>query len=111
MIGLLGVTTFVVGQRRHEVSVRLALRASRSDVVGLLLRDSLRPVVFGLSAGLVLALLIGHVIRGAHYGISGHDPLAIVAAVAVLLGSAIIAVLVPARRGASVDPPQVLRQS
>ena len=111
VIGLLGVTTFVVGQRRHEVSVRMALGASRADVVGLLLRDSLRPVVIGLIAGLVLALLIGHVIRGALIGVSGHDPIAILAALAVLLGAAVIAVLVPARRGASVDPAQVLRQS
>lgn len=108
-IGLFGVTAFVAGQRRQEVGVRIALGAGRGDVVRLLVRDSLRPVVMGLSCGLLLALWAGQVLQGALYGLSGRDPMAMMAGVAVLLTSAIAAAYLPARRAARVDPAAVLR--
>jgi predicted permease len=110
VIGLFGVTAFVVRQRRHEISVRMALGASGWQIVGLLLRDTLRPVAIGIAMGLGLAVLAGHVIRGALYGISGHDPIALVAAVAVLIVAVTAAALGPALRALHVDPAEMLKQ-
>ena len=111
IIGLFGVTSFAVGQREHEVGIRLTLGATAPQILRMLIGDSLRPVAIGLSAGLVLALLLGRVVDRTLYGVSGHDPLAIAAAIAVLLGSAAAAVIIPARRAARVDPSQMLRES
>jgi predicted permease len=111
IIGIYGVTSFVTGQRTREIGVRVAVGASRADVLRLLLRDSLRPVAIGIAAGTVIALLFGQVLSGALYGVGGRDPLAFGAAISVLLVSAASAVLIPARRAARVDPAFVLRQS
>lgn len=111
VIGLFGVTAFVVEQRRHEVSVRKALGASNGQLLGMLFRDSLTPVAAGLSCGLLVSLLAGRVIQGILYGVSSHDPAAILTAVVVLVCAASGAVLVPARRAARVDPAQLLKQA
>jgi predicted permease len=109
-IGLFGVTTFVVGQRQQEVGVRLALGASGEDILRLLLRDGMRPVFIGLAAGLVLAFIAGRLVQRALYGISGHDPIAIIAAVVVLLAAAAAAIFIPARRATKIDPARMLRE-
>lgn len=110
IVGLFGVTAFVVRQREHEVGVRMTLGAQGRDILRLLLRDGLRPVVIGLAVGLVLALMAGRLVQAALYGISGHDPIAIVTAVFVLLASAAAAILIPARRAAKIDPARMLRE-
>ena len=110
-IGLFGVTAFVVGQRHHEVGVRLTLGAHSSDILRMLLGDGLRPVTIGLGCGLVVALIAGRLIQRALYGVTGHDPLAIVGAVLVLLFAATSAILIPARRAARIDPAKMLRES
>jgi ABC-type antimicrobial peptide transport system permease subunit len=109
-IGLYGVTVALVGQRVREIGVRMALGAERVDVVRLFLRESLRPVVIGLTIGVVLALLGARAIAAILFGVSPHDPLAFGLAVAILLTSAVTAVLVPTRNAAKVDPAFVLRQ-
>ena len=109
-IGLYGITAAVVGQRTREIAVRLALGAERRDVMRLLMRESLRPVVVGLAAGVALALLGSRAIAGALFGVPAHDPLAFGLAVTILLVSAIAAVLVPTRSASNVDPAFVLRQ-
>ena len=109
-IGLYGVTRAVVGQRTREIGLRMALGAERRDVERLLMRDSLRPVLAGLGIGVVLALLGGHAISGALFGVAPYDPIAFGGAIVILLTSATIAVLVPTRSAARVDPAFVLRQ-
>ena len=109
IIGLFGVTAFAVEQRTHEVSVRRALGASNSQLIRMLLNESLKPVAVGLTFGLLLALLGGRVIQGVLYGVNSRDPIAIVAAVTLLLAAAALAVLLPARRATRVDPAQLLR--
>ena len=111
IVGIYGVTTFVTGQRTREIGLRIAVGASRTDVMRLLLRDSLRPVTIGLAAGTGLALLASQVFAGVLYGVGARDPLAFGSAISVLLLSASVAVFVPARRAARVDPAFVLRQS
>lgn len=110
-VGLFGVTTFLVTQRRHEVSVRLALGATGSAIARMRLRDSLRPVAIGMACGLGLALLAGQAVARMLYGISGHDPIAVCAAVLVLLAAAVAAVLFPAVQAARVSPAEMLKQS
>ena len=110
VLGVYGVTAFVVGQRTQEISVRIALGASGRDITRLLLHDSLRPVTVGLAAGVFVALLGGRVFAGVLYGVSTADPIAFVAALLVLLSAATLAVIVPTRGAAAVDPAAVLRQ-
>ena len=104
-LGVYGVTAFVVGQRTEEVSVRMALGASATDVLRLLVSDSLRPIVIGLAVGLGLALAFSRFWAAEEMpGISPLDPLSIGLALTVLLAAALIAVLVPAGRAARADP-------
>ena len=111
VLGLYGVTTFVVNQRMWELHVRQAIGASTRDIVRLLVRQSLTPVMIGLVAGLMVALAAVRVLTPGLSGISPYDPVAILGAVGVLVGAALIAVVSPARRAAQADPAAVLRQS
>jgi putative ABC transport system permease protein len=110
-LGVYGVTTFVVGQRMDEVSVRMAIGASAADILRLLVTDSLRPVVIGLAVGLGGALLVARVFAGELGGISPYDPASIAVAIATLTACALTAVLVPARRAAKTDPAVLLRHA
>lgn len=110
LIGLYGVTAFATGQRRQEISVRIALGASGSDVMRLLVRDSLRPVLYGLAAGAIGAALGSRVLTGVLYGLSPADPLTFAAALIVLLAASTGAVVLPTRRAAEIDPAAVLRE-
>jgi predicted permease len=110
VIGLFGVTAFIVEQRAHEVSVRRALGATGRQIVGLLFRDSLGPAAIGLACGLLSSLIGGRVIQAVVYGVSSQDPVAIAAAVTVLLFATTCAVLVPARRAVRVSPAHLLKQ-
>jgi predicted permease len=111
IVGIYGVTTFVTGQRTREIGLRIAVGASRADVMRLLLWDSLRPVAIGLAAGAVVALIASQLFAGILYGVGARDPLAFASAIGILLVSAAAAVFIPARRAAGVDPAFVLRQS
>jgi predicted permease len=109
-IGLFGVTAFAVGQRRHEVGIRVALGATHRSVVRLMVRDNLQPVVIGLALGLIGSLFATQLIRANLYGIGQRDPVAMIAAALVLVFAAVAAAFVPARRAALVDPVETLRQ-
>ena len=111
VIGLYGVTASVVGQRTREMGVRVAMGAQSSEVLRLLMWDSLRPVVLGLAFGVAAALLASRVVAAAtFFGVSPQDPIALVGAGAILLAAATLAVVVPTRRAAKVDAAFVLRQ-
>jgi len=109
-LGVYGVTAFVVSQRTQEVSVRMAMGASSADVLRLLIKEGLRPVIAGLAVGLAGALVVSRMFARELPGISPHDPLAIGVATTTLLAGALVAVLVPARRVAKTDPASVLRE-
>ncbi len=111
VVGVFGVTTFVVSQRMWEMQVRRAIGASAGDIVRLLVRQSLMPVFVGLAAGLAVVLAAVRVLGPALSGISPYDPLAILGALALLLGAALAAVLSPALRAARTNPASVLRSS
>ena len=111
IVGIYGVTAFVTGQRTREIGLRIAIGASRADVMRLLLWDNMRPVAIGLAAGAGTALLGSRLLAGNLYGVGANDPLAFASAIGILLMSAAAAVFIPARRAAHVDPAFVLRQS
>jgi ABC-type antimicrobial peptide transport system permease subunit len=109
-LGVYGVTAFLLGRRKREISIRISLGA-RKDLARLLVRDSLQPVAIGLLAGLVVVMRTSHLVASALYGISARDPLSLLGATALLLVSALIAVVLPARRALRVSPAEVLTDS
>ncbi len=109
-LGVFGVTAFVASQRAKEVSLRIAMGASSTDVLRLLVKDSVRPVIIGLAVGLGLALVVCRVSASMFPGISPYDPLSIGGATVFLLAGALVAVAIPARRASKVDPASLLRQ-
>jgi putative ABC transport system permease protein len=111
-IGLYGLTASLVAQRAREMGVRAALGAEPRDLLRLLMWDSLRPVVLGLAVGTATALLASRLVAAAmFFGVSPRDPIAFAGAAAILLAAAILAVVLPTRRAAGVDPAFVFRQS
>jgi predicted permease len=108
-IGLYGVTAYAVAQRTREIGVRMALGAGRRRVVGMVLASAFRRVGFGLVLGLPLAVGAGYLLSAQLYGVSFWDPMALVAGVLALAGSAFIAAILPARRAASISPIRALR--
>jgi predicted permease len=108
-IGLYGLTAYNVGRRTNEIGVRMALGASRGDVVRLVLRGAFRLILFGLILGIPLSLATGRVLSSQLYGLSPYDPVVIATAVGVLGLFGFIATLVPARRAMRVDPMVALR--
>jgi predicted permease len=106
--GIYSVVSFVVALRTHEIGVRLALGATGSDVVRLLTRQGLRPVVAGTAVGALMSIWATRLLRGSVYGVQTFDPATLGAVVAVLLGVAGLAILLPARRATRVDPTTAL---
>jgi predicted permease len=110
-VGLAGATAFGVRRRTREIAIRLALGARRADVGRQFVREGMRPVLAGLTVGLGAALAAGQVLAGLLHGLSARDPLALAAAVTVLLTAALISILIPLRRALRLDPAAVLRNS
>jgi ABC-type antimicrobial peptide transport system permease subunit len=108
-VGLYGVISYSVAQRTQEVGIRVALGASGSEVVAMVMRQGLRLAAAGLAVGLVLALLLKNVLKGLLVGVSAADPATLAITALVLLLVAVLASYVPARRAARVDPMVALR--
>jgi len=108
-IGIYGVITYTVGRRQQEIGVRMALGARGGDVLRLVVMQSMRPVVFGLAAGSVAALLVTRVLTGMVYGVGVRDPLTFAFVIGVLAAVAIVAAYLPGRRATRIDPSVTLR--
>ncbi len=108
-LGLYGVLACVVAQRTREIGIRMALGARRGDVVRMVLRFSLVPVVAGLAIGVVVAFSWGLFLGSLIYGIDSFDLASVSQSVAVLLAAALLAAALPARRATKVDPMVALR--
>jgi ABC-type antimicrobial peptide transport system permease subunit len=108
-VGLYGVLSYLVTQRVTEIGIRIALGAQREQVLGLILRDGLRPVMIGLAVGVVAGGGVGFLIRSLLYGTKPLEPLVFIAMVATLLMVAAVACAAPAWRASSIDPMQALR--
>ena len=108
-VGVLGVLSYTVERRTHELGIRVALGAGRSDVVRLVMTETLSMAAVGVALGLAGALAVTRLAQSMLYQVRADDPLTF-ATVGVVLGSvAVIAAIVPARRAALVDPAIALR--
>jgi putative ABC transport system permease protein len=108
-LGIYGVMSFSVAQRAHEIALRMALGATRSRVVGLIIRDGVLLAIIGLGLGLVGAYFVGRAMQSLLFGIQALDFAAFLSVATVLLAAAILACFLPARQAASVSPMRVLR--
>jgi macrolide transport system ATP-binding/permease protein len=108
-VGLYGIMAYSVNQRRREIGVRMALGASQSSVLLLILRQGLTLVVGGLTFGVAISLLTGRGLSRFLYGVKGADYFSLGGASLVLLIVAFIACYLPARRASGVDPLTSLR--
>jgi putative ABC transport system permease protein len=109
VVGIYGVVGFNVGQRTHEISVRVALGAQYGSVVGLILRQETMPVMMGIVVGLAGAVAVGHAMQGLLFNVAPADPVTFIA-MPVLLGAvALVACLIPTRRALDVDAVNGLR--
>jgi ABC-type antimicrobial peptide transport system permease subunit len=98
-----------VARRTGEIGIRMALGATRSRVIGGVLRNALIQVGVGLIVGIPAALFAGHLMKSQLYGVGSYDPLAFVGAAVILAVCGLLAGLIPARRAASIEPMQALR--
>jgi predicted permease len=109
VIGLYGTVSFMVNRRTSEIGVRLALGASRSEVLGMVLRESIQLALVGIGIGLPIAFAVARTLRSMLFGLSSADPSAWVAAVIGIALVTLTAAVLPARRAASIEPMHALR--
>ena len=108
-VGLYGVLTYAVSRRTREIGIRMALGATRSDMVAMILSESIAPVVAGLAIGLVVAFSWGLFLGSMLYGVDSFDPGSTLLAVIMMLAAAMLAAAIPSRRATKVDPMVALR--
>jgi putative ABC transport system permease protein len=108
-IGLFGVLSSSVTQRRGEIGVRAALGASRATILRMVFMDALRLVAIGIALGAVGVLFAAGAIRHMFYGVSTFDPITLAGTALMLIVVAVAASAWPARRAASVDPMRAMR--
>jgi predicted permease len=108
-VGIYGVVSYVVAQRRAEIGVRVALGARRAHVQSLIIGQSIAVAAAGIAAGLLLALALSGALRAYLFGVSAVDPLTLAAVAVILLGLAGLASHLPARRALRMDPVEALR--
>jgi predicted permease len=108
-IGIYGVVSFGVARQAKEIGIRIALGATRRQVLGQIVRQGLAPAIPGAVAGLAMALGLSRVAAGLLYGVSATDAVTFIGVPAFLLSIAALACFVPARRAASLDPMTALR--
>jgi predicted permease len=108
-IGIYAAVAYTVEQRTGEIGVRMALGAQTRDVLRLILKQGMSPVVIGLGIGIASAFALGRLIASQLYEVSAHSPALFAGATILLATIALLACLVPARRAIHVDPIQALR--
>jgi ABC-type antimicrobial peptide transport system permease subunit len=108
-VGLYGVMSYFVARRTSEIGIRMALGATRSSVVAMVMRGALWQILIGLVLGIPAALYAGYLMKSLLYGVGSYDVSAIAGAPLMLLICASAAGFIPARRAASIDPMKALR--
>jgi ABC-type antimicrobial peptide transport system permease subunit len=117
-VGIYGVISYLVSQRTREIGIRMALGATRADVLNLILRQGMHPVIIGAALGLLLSATASSVVHAflvfpgapdALFGVSFLDPFSFVCLSCLLTAVALLASYIPARRAMRVDPMAALR--
>jgi putative ABC transport system permease protein len=108
-VGIYGVISYLVGQRTHEIGVRMALGAQQRDVMRLVLGHGARMALLGVAIGIPAALGLTRLMAGELFGVTAHDPLTFFAVAVVLICVALAACYIPARRAMKVEPAVALR--
>ncbi len=110
MIGLYGIMAYSVARRRTEIGIRMALGATRSRVMGMVLREAAVLLGSGLTAGAILVIVSGRTVQSMLFGLKANDPLTLAFAAGAMAVVALAASLIPAQRAAAVEPMQTLRE-
>ena len=108
-IGLFGVTSYFVAERRHEVGIRMALGAQRSQVLCMVVREGMVLVGIGAAFGLLGAVALTRLLSNMLYGIKSLDPLTFILVSVLLAAVGALASYLPARRASRIDPMLALR--
>jgi putative ABC transport system permease protein len=108
-VGIYGVISYLVSQRTHEMGLRLALGAQRSDVMRLVLAHGTKMALIGVAIGIAGALGLTRLMANQLFGVTAHDPLTFAAVAILLMLVALLACYLPARRATRVDPMVALR--
>lgn len=109
LVGLYGVLSYVVAQRRQEIGTRMALGASRAQVAGLFLKQGAWLTAAGLAFGLSAAIVASRWLSSLLFGVTAHDPASFATVAVILLTVGAAASYLPARRAAGTEPMTALR--
>ena len=109
VVGLFGVMSYSVAQRTHEIGVRVAVGAAKTDILRMILREGMAITIVGIGIGLIGAFGVSSLVKSQLFGISSTDPLTFLGVVVTLAIVALAACYIPARRATRVDPMVALR--
>jgi ABC-type antimicrobial peptide transport system permease subunit len=108
-IGIYGMLAYTVARRTSEIGLRMALGARKPDVVIMIVRESMAPVVLGLTIGALVVIAATRWVDSLLFGVSAHDPFMMLGAAGLFLAVAAVAAALPARRAAYIDPLRALK--
>jgi len=108
-IGVYSVIAYTVSRQTHEIGIRVALGASRGDVIGMVLKMGMWLIAVGLGVGLAVSLAVSKVLSSELFGVSARDPLTFAAVSLVVLAAGAAACWVPAMKATRIDPMVALR--
>jgi predicted permease len=108
-VGIYSVLSYAVRRRVREIGIRMALGASHSDVLKMVLTDGLKPILLGVGMGYAVALALGRVVSSLIFGVRPTDPLTFATVAALLVAVGVLATIVPAYRATRVEPVRILR--
>jgi ABC-type antimicrobial peptide transport system permease subunit len=108
-VGLYGLMTYATNRRTGEIGIRIALGARGGQIAGMVLRETLQLVLIGFGIGIPAAIVAARLIKSELYGLKSYDPITLAAAISIMVGIALLAAYLPARRASRVEPMIALR--